>query len=169
MKTNITLFTAMLCLFATSLVGNPAPADVDSLIKPYFIIQEGLAKDNLEAAKSGAEKFLTVLEQKKGDDELFVKIESSASQIKSSKDIDSARKSLLVLSSTMQSLIKKSGSAIKTNVYVAFCPMAFGGKGGAWLQKDKTINNPYWGARMLRCGMVKATLAQSKDDHGHSH
>jgi len=35
--------------------------------------------------------------------------------------------------------------------------MAFSGKGGAWRQKDKTINNPYWGARMLRCGMVTMT------------
>ena len=33
--------------------------------------------------------------------------------------------------------------------------MAFDGKGGYWLQDVKEINNPYFGAKMLRCGEIK--------------
>jgi hypothetical protein len=38
--------------------------------------------------------------------------------------------------------------------YVAHCPMAFDFQGADWLQRGRTINNPYFGAEMLRCGQV---------------
>jgi hypothetical protein len=43
-------------------------------------------------------------------------------------------------------------------VYVQFCPMAFGGAGGAWLSDKKEILNPYFGDQMLHCGSVRAKL-----------
>ena len=32
--------------------------------------------------------------------------------------------------------------------------MAFGGRGARWLQSDKQVRNPYFGAEMLQCGEV---------------
>lgn len=40
-------------------------------------------------------------------------------------------------------------------VYWMHCPMAFDGTGADWLQGDKQVRNPYYGASMLTCG--KAT------------
>jgi Cu(I)/Ag(I) efflux system membrane fusion protein len=37
--------------------------------------------------------------------------------------------------------------------------MAFGNSGADWLQADKSVANPYFGASMLRCGSVKSELA----------
>jgi Cu(I)/Ag(I) efflux system membrane fusion protein len=41
------------------------------------------------------------------------------------------------------------------SLHVAWCPMAK----GRWLQKDKVIANPYFGAKMLRCGDIIGTVA----------
>lgn len=38
---------------------------------------------------------------------------------------------------------------------VGYCPMAFDNKGAEWLQRGSEINNPYFGASMLRCGEVR--------------
>jgi Cu(I)/Ag(I) efflux system membrane fusion protein len=39
-------------------------------------------------------------------------------------------------------------------LYRIHCPMAFNNKGADWLQADKDIRNPYFGASMLSCGEV---------------
>ena len=36
--------------------------------------------------------------------------------------------------------------------------MAFDNAGASWLQRGTTINNPYFGASMLRCGEVRAAF-----------
>jgi Cu(I)/Ag(I) efflux system membrane fusion protein len=43
--------------------------------------------------------------------------------------------------------------------HLAFCPMAFDNTGAEWLQRGTVINNPYFGASMLRCGEVRAAFA----------
>lgn len=40
-------------------------------------------------------------------------------------------------------------------LHVAFCPMAPGG----WLQRQPALRNPYYGAKMLRCGELSGTVA----------
>ena len=51
--------------------------------------------------------------------------------------------------------------------------MAFDDKGAAWLQAGETIANPYFGASMLRCGVVRRSFAgasAAEDEHaGHDH
>ena len=39
-------------------------------------------------------------------------------------------------------------------IYRMHCPMAFGNRGADWLQRDRKVQNPYYGASMLRCGSV---------------
>lgn len=36
-----------------------------------------------------------------------------------------------------------------------YCPMAFDDKGGVWFQDNASLENPYFGAAMLKCGMEK--------------
>lgn len=42
---------------------------------------------------------------------------------------------------------------------VAFCPMAFDDAGAEWLQREEAVANPYFGARMLRCGEIRDEIA----------
>jgi Cu(I)/Ag(I) efflux system membrane fusion protein len=40
--------------------------------------------------------------------------------------------------------------------------MAFDGRGASWLQADEEIQNPYYGAAMLRCGSVTGELSAAR-------
>ena len=42
--------------------------------------------------------------------------------------------------------------------------MAFDFKGADWLQRTKTIDNPYFGASMLRCGEITRELEPKRPD-----
>ena len=44
----------------------------------------------------------------------------------------------------------------KEKVYVQYCPMYKGGN--AWLSMENKVLNPYYGSKMLRCGVVEKTL-----------
>ena len=39
-------------------------------------------------------------------------------------------------------------------IYIYYCPMA----DASWLQKEEGTRNPYYGAKMLKCGSVKEEL-----------
>ena len=56
-------------------------------------------------------------------------------------------------------VLERFGNPTAGKLDVAFCPMAFDSKGAQWVQRDEPLANPYYGAAMLRCGEVKATLA----------
>jgi len=36
--------------------------------------------------------------------------------------------------------------------------MAFGNEGADWLSKEEAIQNPYFGDKMMKCGVVKAII-----------
>jgi iron uptake system EfeUOB component EfeO/EfeM len=45
-------------------------------------------------------------------------------------------------------------------IYKQYCPMAFEGKGAYWLSNSKEIRNPYYGDKMLKCGVVDKEIQQ---------
>jgi Cu(I)/Ag(I) efflux system membrane fusion protein len=55
-------------------------------------------------------------------------------------------------------LEKHYGHAAGQSHYLAYCPMAFENAGAYWLQTDRAISNPYFGARMLRCGEIRDSI-----------
>ena len=96
-------------------------------------------------------------------------IKSAAGKLASAKDITTMREALKELSKPMAmwaSMSKPKG------ISVMYCSMA----PGSWLQKDDTtIANPYYGAKMLRCGEIvggdgAAEAKPKADSHsGHNH
>lgn len=66
------------------------------------------------------------------------------------------------ISDELIKLVKHTGLEGDETLYVTFCPMAHKGQGGAWLQQDKAVANPYYGKMMLKCGSVKEELHASK-------
>jgi Cu(I)/Ag(I) efflux system membrane fusion protein len=155
------------------------PAFVDRLVEPYLEIQKSLAEDNLKSAQAAASAFAEVMgtAPKAVPSEEANDLASPARKIGSASDMSSARKSFEELSMEFTSLVTHVGTSGKTPLFVAHCPMAFGGKGASWIQEDTTVSNPYYGASMLKCGSVKKQIAGGKSDmpeheetgEGHEH
>ena len=66
-------------------------------------------------------------------------------------DMDGIRANLSDISLLTISLAKKYKADTGQQIIVAFCPMA----PGRWLQKKDVIHNPYYGAKMLKCGVFE--------------
>ncbi|MCH6256823.1 DUF3347 domain-containing protein [Puniceicoccaceae bacterium K14] len=120
----------------------------------YFGVQSALAGDDLATAQSVASKLIALAEEKG----CSLKFET-ASVIAEAKDISTARDAFKDWS---DALIEKfeEGYSGEGAVYKMHCPMAFGNTGGSWLQNNKELLNPYYGAMMLRCGMVQKDYAK---------
>jgi len=73
-------------------------------------------------------------------------------------DFDAARKAFETVSIILNNLEKSLGHSGEQTYYEIFCPMAFDNQGSSWIQTDKKVNNPYFGAKMLRCGEIKSEL-----------
>jgi len=78
--------------------------------------------------------------------------------IQNATDIDTARKAFEVLSDELIAVVGQFGIPEIQQLYRVHCPMAFNNKGANWLQADKEIRNPYFGASMLKCGEVTGEI-----------
>lgn len=73
------------------------------------------------------------------------------------KDLEKKRESFEMISSVFYDLLRTvRPGGIKA--YYQYCPMAFNDKGAYWLSNADSIQNPYFGKKMLTCGEVKETL-----------
>lgn len=84
-------------------------------------------------------------------------IQSSLKEIQASADIETQRKAFSTLSDNLYKSIKAYGLEGAT-AYYEFCPMAFDNQGAFWLSSEEKIRNPYFGDKMLTCGLVKEKL-----------
>ncbi|MFC1620486.1 efflux RND transporter periplasmic adaptor subunit [Candidatus Neomarinimicrobiota bacterium] len=69
--------------------------------------------------------------------------------------IESLRKGFEAISETVISLGQSFGHTGGQTFREIYCSMAFDNTGASWLQTDKQVQNPYFGAKMLRCGEVR--------------
>jgi len=84
-------------------------------------------------------------------------LENALKEIQGTDDLAVQRQAFSEVSASMYKSIKAFGLEGIT-AYYDFCPMAFDNAGGFWLSDSKEIQNPYFGDRMLTCGLVKETL-----------
>lgn len=84
-------------------------------------------------------------------------LESSLKEIQSTDDLEAQRKAFSTLSDNLYKSVKAFGLGGAT-AYYEFCPMAFNNEGGFWLSNEEKIRNPYFGDKMLTCGVVKEKL-----------
>lgn len=164
LKRQITLVAGLLAASLSGFAEEASavtPAVVDELVQPYLEIQSFLAGDELAGAKAGAETLHSTLEAGPQAESLG-QLQNAAGALAKSEDIQTARAAFLDLSNGMIELVKTTGTSGEPSLYLAHCPMAFEGKGADWMQSDKTISNPYYGAKMKRCGDVKGQISGSK-------
>jgi len=134
----------------------------------YFEAQEALAKDDFKAAQeelSNLDIEIMSLSSKdlKGHaqhlwSEYQGSIHKEAQHARHWSNIEAARKAFEGISQTILSLEDKFGHTSQESFYEVFCAMAFNNKGASWMQNHNTVENPYFGSQMLRCGEVKKIL-----------
>lgn len=74
-------------------------------------------------------------------------------------DIAVARTHFEDMSEAVIALQRRFGHRGSETWNLAHCPMAFNNRGAEWIQRGTQINNPYFGASMLRCGDVREAFA----------
>lgn len=136
---------------------NFAPA-----LSAYLDVTAALARDDEAGAAAALTALRTSLDEVKvtgagppNEEALASTVATIRSTLPGTEGIAAARASLPALSAAVVKYLDQFGRDGGGPVYEMFCPMAADGKGAAWLQRSKEIQNPYFGARMPRCGELR--------------
>ena len=133
----------------------------------YLLIKDAFVATNSEQAAGAATQLTKTLETVdmallKGDAHMYWMeqlnaIEAHSKKIAELNDVEEQRKQFDFLSQALIKSVKVFGTADQT-LYVDHCPMANNNNGADWLSREKNISNPYFGDKMLTCGVVKDTI-----------
>jgi hypothetical protein len=107
----------------------------------YEPLRAALAADDLTKAKAAA-KYLAAT----GDDK---DAQAAAKKLSGAESLKDAREAFKAVSKRAVAV-----AAGQPGYFHAFCPMVPGNQ-GHWVQTSETIDNPYWGKAMLRCGTIE--------------
>jgi len=141
---------------------------VRAVVEKYLSLHEALAGDDKDLAVTAAKSAIESLS--KVDMSLLIdephdlwmgssaKMSQALDAIQNATDINAARKAFEALSNELIAVVAQFGIPKTQQLYQVHCPMAFNNKGADWLQADKEIRNPYFGASMLKCGEVVKTM-----------
>jgi len=156
---------AYLVVFVVLLFVNMGHADtrdfdqqMESVLEVYLEIPKTLAADRIDGVVAAAKTIATLAENlesakvtnmhAKHYKNIPVNIKTNAEKLAAAKDITAMREALKDLSKPMALWVTMSQPQ---GVSVMYCSMA----PGSWLQiNDTVITNPYYGAKMLRCGEI---------------
>lgn len=140
---------------------------LNDLTNEYLDLKNAFVATDAEKAKSAAEKVAAQLKKidmqlLKGDAHIYWMEQLEALQAHSQKiteldDVEAQREQFGFFSSALINAVEAFGTEGKT-LYVQHCPMAFDNEGADWLAVEEAIQNPYFGDKMMRCGLVKKTL-----------
>lgn len=136
----------------------------------YSKLMEALAADDFDTAKQGAAETAHALSQvdmgllEHEPHMAWMKhlnmMNDGLAAIRDAGDITAVRSGFEPLSIAFIEAVETLGVNVDGELYVHFCPMAFDNKGADWLQQDEEVRNPYFGAAMYRCGLVKRQVNQ---------
>ncbi|MBS1491132.1 MAG: efflux RND transporter periplasmic adaptor subunit [Bacteroidetes bacterium] len=140
---------------------------IRSLITPYLKIKNALVSSDAKLASTTARELKNQLHEIKNnwpeknrgvnEPETLKALETSATIMEATQDIEIQRASFSNLSKALYSFIKKFKVG-NIHAYYQYCPMAFDNAGGYWISTEKEISNPYFGKTMPQCGETIETL-----------
>lgn len=147
-------------------VDGQSKPQLPAVLTAYFAIKNAMVQTDGVATAAKAKELLTAIQNvdmgtlTEKEHTVWMKVmnplTTSAKKISNTKAIETQRAQLDVLSKNMLELVNVTTN--ETPTYYQFCPMANDGKGAHWLSKEKTIENPYYGSKMMRCGSVVKTI-----------
>jgi membrane fusion protein, copper/silver efflux system len=143
-------------------------AGVKRLVDYYLELAEGLALDDLAAARVGADGMTTVLaamrpdllaaEDRSGWGDWSDRMDAALAGMRAAEDIAGVRDRLQSATQLLEVAVRTFGAGQVQTLYLAHCPMAFGDQGGSWLQADRPVRNAYFGSMMFRCGEIQEEI-----------
>jgi len=142
------IWLSALVITLTGAVSARAAELPKTLVDPYLQVQAALASDKFEPVATNAQAIGAAAATLGPDAELLA---SAAKKLEAAKDIAAARTAFGEVSTALVAYAEKTKSELGAELRVAYCPMV----NRPWLQKDKEIKNPYYGAAMISCGSFK--------------
>ena len=159
---------------------------LNDLANEYLNLKDAFVLTNDKTATKSVLFFLKALEKMdmslvKGDAHLYwmqqLKVfEIHGKKISELNDIEIQRKQFQFVSDALINSIQAFGTEGKA-LYKQHCPMAFDNSGADWISDEKNIRNPYFGDKMMTCGITKGelllaietvkTTSLSSQDHRH--
>ncbi|QGJ72438.1 Efflux RND transporter periplasmic adaptor subunit [Planctomycetales bacterium 10988] len=134
----------------------------------YFLIQAKLAADELPVPEN-IEQLQTHLAKVLTDSSLPADLEAQLRRAdrvtpRLKGGIEESRKAFRTLSHALLKVAHLTQGLPHQDSWTHFfCPMVPGG-GGDWLQDEDQLLNPYWGSRMLHCGIKVKELPEPAEE-----
>jgi Cu(I)/Ag(I) efflux system membrane fusion protein len=130
----------------------------------YLRIENALAHDDFRNAEAAFEPMHMALHtlSKEGMDSVSIaqwdsldgRLMKVLHPMSSSKDIAAMRDHLADFTPLMLEAIDEFGLIGPDKVFLFHCPMARNNEGADWMQKDKALENPFYGKAMPHCGSL---------------
>lgn len=147
-------------------LARPMVHGFDALIAAYLKLQTALAADNTNEGHTAFAKLRNAVAATMvhGEGDLAAATTTALTHLNDSvtapaaKDIEVLRARFQPITMRLLALENLAGNTSGSVLYVMHCPMAFDNTGADWLQRDKTLVNPYFGASMLHCGSITQEL-----------
>jgi len=140
---------------------------LNQLTNQYLPLKDALVETDAEKAKNSLDGFLSVLEKVdmkllKGDAHMFWMEQYNIMSTHSKKlaaldDVEKQRIQFGFVSDALITSLNAFGTKGEA-LYVQHCPMAFDNEGADWIAKEEGIRNPYFGDKMMKCGLVKKSI-----------
>jgi len=131
-----------------------------ALVEAYVAVQEGLAADDLETARtaaSQARRASTAL-----DDHAAAPLPEQLSELEAAEDLEAARAVFEPVSNRVLRMLERRGNPLSVEVRITHCPMVGLDRGASWLQTNEGIDNPSFGSQMRSCGEIRAVVPPGK-------
>jgi len=154
-------------------------AQLEAVWRAYLHVAAALADDDFETASSAAQSAGDALEKVnmallRGESHMawmkeLPNLRQPLAQMVAAEDIEHLRAGFALLSDELAVVIGRFGVGAESPVHVLKCPMAFNNRGATWLQDNRDVRNPYFGAQMLSCGSVVRTIQAGMDEEDRRH
>lgn len=170
---SLKIFSFFICFFAISSVSHAQQNEhqhtehLDKLVEHYLTVKDALANDNFDTAQQQIKKLKTEIshnpemqhhpehaQMHTNHHQLMVDAINKTDQATNLKELRSA---FSTITNNLTMALKNQEYDTAT-LFVQYCPMASGGEGATWISKNKEINNPYMGQKMLKCGVEREIL-----------
>lgn len=142
---------------------------LEDLTQSYLAMKDALVATNAALAAQKSEAVLQQLSKidmtlTEGEAHMFWMKEleamrAHAKKISEAKDVEIQREQFDFLSQALIKSLTAFGVSSDT-FYIQHCPMANENNGADWISDEKKIRNPYFGDKMLTCGMVKREIVR---------
>lgn len=122
--------------------------DFEAARKEGISVEKSFSKIDMMLVKGAAHEYW--MEKAK-------RIKTNIDGLENAKDIEKQRMWFSGISDNLAQTVQVFG-LIEGDFFIQHCPMALDDKGAVWLSREDKIMNPYFGDKMLKCGVVKDSL-----------